>query len=296
MLNNVRDLRSKIALGTVQFGLDYGISNTRGRIPDNEIFDILNFAHKKSITILDTSNQYGDSEIVIGKYLAGKKSDFDIVSKFTLKENGELVAIVDAALDRLKITSLYGYLYHDFKSFLDNPHSWEKLRNIREHGKIKKIGFSLYHTSELEILLKREIDFDIIQIPYNVFDQRFNEYFAELKKNNVEIHSRSVFLQGLVFTKADSLHEYFKKIKPKIELLESISRNSKLRISALCINFALLNEYIDKVVIGVDSKGNLIENIDDINFFEEVKKVYRKLQGLEFHDESIILPYNWKLK
>ncbi len=280
--------KMKLALGTVQFGLDYGINNKKGKVSKEEVFKILDYAIQNHIDILDTAYNYGESEQVIGEFMQKKK--FKIISKLTKDEQ------FDESLKRLNCSEVYGCLIHDFNLFLENPKVWENLDKMKKEGRVKKIGFSLYHPKEAEYLLEKGIQFDIVQVPFSVFDQRFSEVISLLKKKGIEIYARSIFLQGLVFKDPEKLEGNFVKIKDKILKLKSIADDLKIPLSTLCINFAVLNKDIDRIVIGVDSLENLQENIKAINEEAEVKEVYEELLNLKIDDEKVIVPVNWSKK
>ncbi len=282
----------KIALGTVQFGLNYGINNTSGQIETAEARKILSYAESNGIATLDTAHAYGDSEKVLGSLL--QKNQFHIISKLPHCEIDAVEALFQETLERLQTNSLYGYLYHHFKTFQENRLTFEKMLSFKEKNFVRKIGFSLYHPYEVDLLIDNNIPFDLVQIPYSIFDQRFNTKLSLLKEKNVEIHVRSLFLQGLMFKKSEELSPFFESAAPHIKKLHSISIEHHISIASLCINFGLMNNSIDKIVIGVDSLENLQENV---RITEEVKKVEslkNELSSLAVTDENILLPYNWK--
>ncbi len=287
---------NKLVLGTVQFGMNYGINNPKGKVPPKEVFDILEIANKNGINTVDTAYDYGESEKIIGKFIKQKKINFKVISKLPPIPPKEIIKVIRASLNRLNIDSFYGYLIHSFQSFLTVPEVYDLLNNFKKKGIIKKIGFSLYYPYELEYLLKNGINFDLIQVPYNVFDQRFAPYFPQLKNRGIKIYIRSVFLQGLVFKQPNKLTKRFAKIQPKIKFLNNLSEKLNIPLSAICLNFVILNPYIDKVVIGIDNKNNLEENIRDLVFVSLVKRVYKEISKLEEKDEHIILPINWNKK
>jgi aryl-alcohol dehydrogenase-like predicted oxidoreductase len=283
----------KLILGTVQFGMDYGINNKRGRPPVEEVYDILDCAREKGIDMIDTSYAYGESEKVIGSYDARSKKDFKIISKLP-KTNKKTFDVFNESISRLKTSCLYGYLIHHFDFYMEKMDIWDDLQILKNEKKCEKVGFSLYHPRELDILFNKDIQIDIVQFPYSIFDQRFSPYFDELNRRNVEIHVRSVFLQGLVFRKPESLDIGFDKIKSKLKRLNDIAENTGISISSLCLNFAYVNKKIDYIVIGIDDKRNLEENIDDLKCSGKIDSVYDDLISLNEEDEKIILPYNWK--
>ncbi len=285
----------RLALGTVQFGVDYGISNTRGKVPREEVFEILEYASSNGIDTLDTAYNYGESEKVIGEFLKYHGDLFKIISKLPGgKDSSQIEELLDKSLDNLNCQSVYGYLFHDFNSFKENPSLLSKVLQLKKKGKISKVGFSLYYPKELEFLLDNHISVDLIQVPYNIFDQRFGEYFEKVQELGIEIHTRSVFLQGLFFLKPEDLQKNFAQIRPQILLLNRISEESKISISSLCINYAISNPYIGKVIIGVDNISNLKENLASLEDISKVKGFIKELEDLRVDDEQIILPTNWR--
>jgi len=286
---------NKIALGTAQFGMDYGINNQRGKIPEKEVFEILYEALSSGIDTLDSAYAYGDSEAVIGNFIRESRKDFKIVSKSPKCEIKEMESIFDSSLKQLGINAFYGYLIHSFDHYRSYPEIWNKLERLKSKEKIEKIGFSLYYTSELDHILENNLNIDIIQVPYSIFDQRFAKYFQELKNKDVELHVRSVFLQGLVFRNPGELDNYFTKIKDKLENLNLLSIKQNIPIVALCLNFAVLNSFVDKVVVGVDSLNNLKEIISSLKYHGDVQNIISKLSLFKEEDENIILPFNWKV-
>ncbi len=287
----------KLCLGTAQFGMDYGIANKRGRPSKGEIFEILEYAHKAGINTLDTAYSYGSSEEIIGEYLSAYGNNFNIISKMPhLDESNsrDVGKYFSETLKKLKIQKIYGYMVHKFDDLITCKDLWTEIEFLKQQRLTDKIGVSLYKPEELEYLLNNEISFDIVQVPYNIFDHRFENYFPILKERNVEIHIRSVFLQGLFFSETNKIDEKFYTAKDKISKLCNIKKKYKIPIHTLCLCFNLLNSNIDKVVFGVDYCGQLKQNLDSLKSINKVQGIYDLLESLKFHDESVILPYNWK--
>ncbi len=283
----------KLALGTVQFGLDYGINNSKGKPPKEEVAKILRFAKQRGITILDTASAYGNSQQVIGE--VADKDAFNIVTKLGKENVNSMKNDFLESLKHLQTSSVYACLFHHFESFKENPNVWQEMIHLKQQGLTKKIGFSLYSPDELEYLYSHNINFDIIQIPFSIFDQRFSSYLEGLQNRGVEVHVRSVFLQGLFFKTQNNLHPHFNSIQDKIEKLHSLSTKENIPISSLCIHFALQHHNINKVVIGVDSVENLQENVEAITHADEqkIQKICAQLANLRCEDEKIILPTHW---
>jgi len=284
----------KLILGTAQFGFDYGINNQNGRICKKEVFRILKYAKLRGINTLDTAYGYGKSEKVIGDFIRQSSFNFKIISKSSFKSSTELKSAVLKSLKKLSLKKLYGYLIHNFDFYLKNKKVFKVLKYFQKKGKIKKIGFSLYFPEELDYLLKNKINFDIVQLPYSFFDQRFAPYFKKLKKKGIEIHVRSVFLQGLIFKKPENLGRNFLKVKRKLITLKKLAEKTNAPINVLAINFAVLNEKIDKMVVGVDNIEQLESNLMALQYKKKVKNVYLRLKKLKEDDLNIILPFKWE--
>jgi uncharacterized protein len=286
-------MTNKIVLGTANFGLNYGINNSKGKVSDEEITRILLLAKESGVSIIDTAQAYGDAEERLGIILRKIKSNLKIVTKFKPSFREKVSELVDCSLCKLGTKNLYGVLFHEFKDFLKDKRVFSELKYLKKQGKINKIGFSVYYPSEIEFLFNSNIDFDFIQFPYNVFDRRFDYLLNELKARNVEIHTRSVFLQGLVFMKPEKLPNSLKGANKSITELLNITKKSNMSISKLCLNFVLRNQFIDKVVIGVDSFMQFEQNILDIRGAFFMDNIDEQLEKLRIEDEKIILPFNW---
>lgn len=273
----------KIGLGTAQFGIDYGISNVSGKTPANEVKRIIETCLDNGISILDTASAYGDAEKVLGEIgIAG----FKIVSKFMPTDTSEQLKnqLFDSLIN-LNISQLYGYLAHRPLDLLANNWTWKFLQDQKSSGRIKKIGYSLNSTFELQKLLDSNIIPDIIQLPYNFLDRRFEKYFEYFKQNGVEIHARSVFLQGLFFSDVSNLHSFFNPVKDILIELQRTTPNYKEEL----LDFVLANPDIDFVIMGVETSKQLLQNLKNAcNDYNHLKsKVPRMI------DEKILVPSNW---
>ncbi len=249
----------KLALGTVQFGLNYGVSNTNGKTPIIEVGRILSAAHEAGINLLDTAFAYGDSQEVLGK--VGVR-DFKVVSKFI--QPTDLVTLegqIESTLTQLGVNTLYAFLAHRPLSVLENPELWDTLKQFKLIGKIQKIGFSFNTIVEANNVLSAGFLPDIIQVPYSYFDRRFESIMLDLKNKGCEIHTRSAFLQGLFFMNTSDLPQFFNPVK---EIIENLQQNYQ-PIGGSLLNFCLHQNFIDRVVFGVNNLEQLLHNINSIN-------------------------------
>ena len=170
---------------------------------------------------------------------------------------------------------------------------YDKLIIKKKEKKIEKIGFSLYFPEELEYLLNLDIPLDLVQLPFSIFDQRFESYFSELKKRGVEIHTRSTFLHGLYFKKSHQLSAHFNKIKKQLDSLKELSDLYNIDIAAICLKFSLQKKDIDKVIIGVDNLDILSKNIGFASSADMSIKISDELSRYSIQDKNILFPHNW---
>lgn len=286
---------NRICLGSAQFGLDYGIANAQGRMTDENIKSVLRYAAAHGVKVLDTAAAYGTSEETIGRSLKHLNRSLDIISKLPSYAEGKTNPreIIMRSLKRLDAKKIYGYLLHSFEDF-SKPGIWQELNALKSEGVVGKIGFSLYHPEEAQALLASDAAFDLIQVPYSVFDRRFAKYLPLFKKRGVEIYCRSIFLQGLAFLDPGNLPAAVAGARAQVGALRKISVKEGITLSALCLNFALLNPSIDKVIVGVDNPEHLKVNLSDLRFFARTKAVGDDLSAAIIEDENILLPYRWK--
>ncbi|HJP62401.1 MAG TPA: aldo/keto reductase [Mucilaginibacter sp.] len=284
---------AKLAIGTVQFGLNYGISNMLGQVSPDEAGEILNYAAGKGAYFVDTAQAYGNSENVLGQFSDKYPLVFITKLKPDLNSDEAVVSAFNSSMEKLKVDSVYGLLYHDFQSFLNYPASFKILNELKDNGKIKKIGFSLYHPEEIEYLLKNKIVFDIIQCPYNIFDRRFEIYFETLKQLGIEIHVRSVFLQGIIFLDKRKLGDFFNGFKSKLDTFQAVCDQLKTSPGHLALQFVAANKFIDKIVLGIQSLKHLKINISWLE--EKIEFNGQHFTELKEDNLDFIIPSNWKL-
>jgi len=277
----------KLVLGTVQFGLDYGVTNHDGQVAIDEVKNILDYAKDKGIDTLDTASGYGNSEQVLGEVGV---NNYQIITKTTPLKNGVdgVIKGFYQSLDSLNIGQVDGLLIHNIDDTKDKRFGklFYKLNELKEEGVIKKIGFSTYTPEQVDFLLEN-FDFDLIQVPFNVFDTRLVEggQLKALKKKNIEIHARSVFLQGVLLS-FDSLSDYFSTWDAQFEQYQEMVREKELSLLEYALNFALKTQELDKILVGVDSVKQLT---DIVNAF----KSDVDLKAFKIDDINLLNPSLW---
>lgn len=283
----------KLALGTAQFGLDYGINNTRGRIPDAEGQTILDEAFSAGISILDTSPAYGPSEAIIGSFVDRTGAVPRVVSKY-IADGTDVAARARRTLGDLRMPSLYALLVHHYEDFQKNPAIWQQLRSLRDAGVVEKIGFSLYGPDHLRDMLARLPDVDIVQIPYSVCDRRFESCMKELEDRRIEIHARSVFLQGLLFRNEDAFTGHFSPAADPVRALRHIADEHRMSVAAAALGFVIGHDAVSAAVVGVDGIDNLRELIECARNERRAVPFMDEYDRCIVNDENILLPFRWK--
>lgn len=286
--------KEKLILGTVQFGLNYGISNSKGQVTKSEVFKILKTAQDAGVQCLDTAAAYGDSEQRIGEYYTKSKQEFKVITKFHTQSNLNVAEQINNALTRLNKTSLEVVLYHSFKDYRQYLQDLEVLVQLKREGKIGKIGVSVYSNEEIDFLLNDD-SIEVIQLPFNLLDNdtQRGDVLKKAKGRGKVIHIRSVFLQGLFFKDLNELPEALYPLKNYLTELMRIASDAKLTIAELALNYTLAQTYIDGVLIGVDSEDQLIENLRALKK-PLSEQIIQQINALRVTDTDLLNPVNWK--
>ena len=278
----------RVALGTVQWGLNYGISNSNGIPSDDEIKLIINYAFESGISLIDTASAYGNAESRIGNFF---KEKLNIVTKVaSISYENSIENQISNSLKNLKINSIYGCLFHNVEELIKDPTLWNAIQNQKQSGKILKIGYSLYSPIQLEKLLELNYIPEIVQIPFNILDRRFEPYFGKLKELGVEIHIRSIFLQGLLLDFEIMNNSYFTQWNNIWENYSSWIKEGNFNCIEACLSHVQSYSEISKIVIGVTKKSEL-EAIVNASF----KKSIKAPEFLISNDERLINPTFWNL-
>jgi aryl-alcohol dehydrogenase-like predicted oxidoreductase len=277
-------MNHKIVLGTVQFGVDYGISNDGGKTNIDEISKILEYCKKLSILQMDTAPAYGNAENVLGNF---NLENFKITSKFfNVKNARELSTSLNNSLNALNINKLFCYLSHRPLEVVKNDFIWKFLMEKKQEGLIEKIGISVNEVNELDEVLNTGIIPDVVQLPYNYLDRRFEKHALLLKEKNISIYARSPFLQGLLFLKPEEINPQYLDFKNYLKLYNKNKEQLPLEL----LKFVLKKDFIDFVVFGVN---NLIQlkNIFEKNINLNTNYIlppYKEFQN------NIIVPSLWQ--
>jgi len=295
---------SKIGLGTVQFGMDYGFTRAKSQ---KEVDEILERCITLGVNFLDTAREYGDSERKIGDFIRRHpNANFVIatkISKITKEVSKNKKELADYVLksvktsqkllntDRIDLLQL-----HQIDKFVvDNEYFWETVSDIKEKKFFYLFGVSVYDTETTENLINKYLDLiDFIQIPYNVFDQRFFCLFSLLEQKGIGIISRSTFLKGIIPAEFDKIPDELNKIKPYKEKLCAISQKAGLTVEELALLFVVSSKFIQATLVGVNSVEELETNIKVLENQPLLEKVYSEINELRVEDHFLIDPRYWR--
>jgi aryl-alcohol dehydrogenase-like predicted oxidoreductase len=258
----------KLALGTVQFGLDYGVANTSGRVTAQEGGAILQCAQACGLDTLDTAIAYGESEAVLGQLgiaqwktvtkLPEVPEDCKNVSQWVLDQ-------IQQSMTRLGVTQLHGVLLHRPTQLLEKmgPALYGALQSIKAQGKTRKIGVSVYGPAELDALFDAYA-LDLVQAPLNILDRGLvaSGWAGRLHDAGVEVHTRSAFLQGLLLMPVTQRPAKFNLWANVWRSWDGWLEQEGLTPLQACLRYVTNLPQIDRVVVGVDTAAQLHQIVE----------------------------------
>ena len=302
-----------MTLGGAQFGLHYGITNTAGKVPKSDSIQIIRHAITEGIKYIDTAAAYGESEKIIGEALrAGWSDRVKIITKLLPLGEDDLNQSTDAILSfqvrnsilksciNLNTAQIDTLMLHRAEH-LKNDVIFNELLKIKEEGLIQNIGASVQSPQELKFVLSNK-DVSIIQMPYNIIDNRWDSIIDEIQnareKRGLIIHARSALLQGLLCSE-DKKKWDIAQIKNSKEINSWLNKkykeHEKISISDLCIGYVNSQDWIDSVVIGVDSIDNLLLNLKSISKESMKREMLNDLVASRpIVNSDSLDPSNWK--
>jgi aryl-alcohol dehydrogenase-like predicted oxidoreductase len=284
----------KLALGSVQFGLSYGVANTSGQVSSKVAEAILQHAQRTGIDTLDTAIGYGESETVLGHI--GVQA-WKVVTKLPAVPDGcadvtqWVKAQAQGSLKRLGLNSLHGLLLHRPNQLSEGigVELYAALQSLKAQGLVGKVGVSVYGPAELEALCGRYA-FDLVQAPLNILDRSLVDsgWAQRLKDDDVEVHTRSVFLQGLLLMPREKRHAKFERWKDIWSVWDQWLAETGLSPVQACLRFANALDCIDRVVVGVDNLAQLEEIIAAAEDMLPSLPQFKTLR-----DERLVNPATW---
>lgn len=262
-------MKPRICIGTAQFGLPYGITNARGKVPEKEVSEILAKAAQFGINMLDTAQAYGDSQTIIGRNLPLNNS-IHIVTKlsaqlrtvFSLQDKSRLDNIFFKSCEELGVDSIDTLLLHSSDD-LRKPGSRfleEWLFSLRDRGLVKRLGVSIYTKEDLRFVNSNLLD--LVQLPLSLYDQRLlNDGTIEsLVTSGVALHARSVYLQGLLLQPVNKWPDWVaNELRDHHNELVRYSLGRGCGLIDLALGFVKEQTNLEAVVIGISSMEELLD-------------------------------------
>jgi aryl-alcohol dehydrogenase-like predicted oxidoreductase len=284
----------RLALGTAQFGLPYGIANQDGQVTRLAAKAMLQLAEANRIDTLDTAIAYGESEICLGE--AGIQG-FQLVTKLPAVPD-DCAEVSDwvqeqmaASLSRLGVRAVYGLLLHRPQQLLGagGKALYRTLQDLKESGQVQKVGISIYAPNELD-LLTTQYRFDLVQAPFNLVDRRLHTtgWLQRLKEEGVEVHTRSAFLQGLLLMSPAAIPEKFASWSNLWSKWHSWLAHDTASAVQACLAYPLSFPEVDRVVVGADSISQLEQIITATTRVAPID-----LPDLHCEAENLINPVRW---
>lgn len=294
---------SKMTLGTVQLGLNYGVANVVGKPNEEEAFKIIDSALSAGINCFDTAADYGDSEQIIGRYCLFteiKRQNISIVTKFKLgrisRANVEKVMMgsLEQSLKNLNTDYIDFLLIHDAKEFAFFGNQITKVfENLLNEGIIKVAGASCNRYSELDGLLENDL-YQAFQVPVNILDQRLYSTDIVRKLNSRVVFARSIFLQGLFLLDPQKLKGNLTEAGKYLRAIREISDELNINVLQLAVRYVKSLSFVNSLVIGAENSDQVCENAGLIHLAsfdqEIIDRIKEKLNGAP---EWLLTPSLW---
>jgi aryl-alcohol dehydrogenase-like predicted oxidoreductase len=292
---------ARLALGTVQFGLPYGLVNSGAAVAREEVREILALAWERGIDMLDTASDYGEAEAMIG-IARPRDAKFRIASKAPRIgkeriEDSDLDAVraaADRSLQWLKIETLDTLMIHHAPDLLaaGGDRLYETLVELRKQNKTRRVGVSVYDPDMLAEILSH-YPIEVVQLPLNLLDQRFEKsgMLAELSKRNIEVHVRSVFLQGALLSDPRGLPKRFAPAEAALHRLRHDAKASGVTPAAVALAYPAQCAGVSRILVGVQSTHELSQNIDAFDAARALPDIDKDAYAVD--DMEIIDPRRW---
>jgi len=283
----------QIILGTAALGSNYGIKNKGLPFSDVYAVQILNSAREMNITALDTAPQYGHAQKYIGNYHK-ENYQFEVFSKLPkgLEDKPDLaLECVAKSVEDMQISKLTGLYFHSAQNLLSVRHNEAiaTMKNLATSGLVESIGVSIYNSDELDQIISRFPEIDIIQAPENIMDQRLmkSTTIERARVAGKKFFVRSVFLQGMLLMKSSEYFSQGPDVNRGLRELEEFSASLEVEPIDVCLSYLKHLGWVDGAVIGISRS----EQLNRIMNFKEIDLSNLRLPTPFIHEISD--PRNW---
>lgn len=303
---------SEIAFGSVEIGMPYGIGveSRKDMLPEKGAIELLHKAFDSGINFFDTARMYGNSEQIIGKAFKQRRNEIVICTKcrHIRNQNGELPKkeeiaeiILDSfkeSLQALQTDSIDVYMVHQVdKDILENEEIANVFMRLKREGGIKATGVSTYTIEETKKAIELGI-WDVVQLPFNLMDQRQSSLFEQMQQQSIGIVVRSILLKGLLSDRGKNLHPALKDVEEHIEKYGNLLDRVNLSLPELAIKFGLSYPEVSAVLVGLDKIAYLNQTLKAVNGIYLNGEELKEAKSLSYPDPAFLnLPYwdkmNW---
>jgi aryl-alcohol dehydrogenase-like predicted oxidoreductase len=297
-----RSMTARLGLGTVQFGLPYGLTGGPSKLAAQDVHTVLSRAWEEGIDLLDTAPAYGEAEAVIAAQWP-RGARFAVVSKtrrigrdaVTAEDVAEVVARAQESVARLPVEHLHALLVHEANDLLvpGGERLFDALVPLRRDGRVRRLGVSVYHPEILERVLA-SFPIEAVQLPFNALDQRFarSGLIARLAAAGIEVHVRSIFMQGFLIAEPVAMPEALRRVTPLAVQLRAMAAAAGLDAASAALLIAAREPGVVRILVGVNSLASLEANVASL---ARVRSWSGTLDFAPFaiEDHDIVDPRRW---
>lgn len=306
LLGNTGIKVSEIAFGGVEIGLPYGIGVKweEDMLPEKDAIQLLLTALDKGFNFFDTARLYGVSENIMGKAFAGRRNEIVLCTKCrhfrdkdgNLPGDNEIIKIIhqsiEESLKALQTDYVDVYMLHQGDmEILAREVIQEEMLKLKEKGVARSIGVSTYLAEESKKVIESGV-WNVVQLPFNLMDQRQRELFGLASENGVGIVVRSILLKGLLSTRGKGLHEKLQPVEEHIQQYQGLLNGTCKTLPGLAVKFGLSFPEVSSVLVGIDKLEYLEQSLAaaDGNYLN--KEQLHQAQSLAYPDPAFLnLPY-----
>lgn len=301
---------SEMAFGTVALGLPYGlgIEEASQMLPGDEAIRLLQAALAEGINFFDTARQYGKSEMLLGRAFRAHRKEVIIATKcahlrrpdHTLPTEKELAAAIErslaASLEALQTDYVDVLMLHDGDEELIRHEGIKKLfQRYKKEGRIRATGVSTYTPEETKAVIDSG-GWDMVQVPFNLMDQRHSVLFEELERKGTGIVIRSVLLKGLLSEQRPPLHPALQEVEQHIATYGPLTQATGLRLPELATKFVLSFPQVSAVLVGIDRMEYLQEALGSVRGGILETAFFKQAREGAFKDPGFLNLHQWSVK
>ncbi len=298
---------SEIAFGGVEIGTPYGIGvkNKADMLSEADAIRLLHKAIDEGINFFDTARLYGESERIMGNAFKNRRNEVVLCSKCghirdksgKIYPQNELKKLIECSLyeslKTLQTDTLDVFMLHQADlEILENDFVSEIVTNLKTKGLIRATGVSVYVPEETKKAIETNA-WDVIQLPFNLMDQRQKAYFETAYHKGIAIVIRSVLMKGLLSDRGKDLHPALKEVESFIQNYQQLLGPNSKDLPSLATKFALSFDAVSAVLVGIDKMEYLDQSIHATNGEPLDEHTVIKANQLSYPQPDFLNLANW---